>query len=101
VHWAVGSFGYFPSYGLGAVIAAQFFEALRESVPDVEAQVARGEFGGLMGWLRENVHSHGARITTQELLKLSTGKPLTAAAALRYLEAKYLEPESVVGSAAA
>jgi carboxypeptidase Taq len=54
-----------------------------------------------MGWLRENVHRHGARVTTQELLKLSTGKPLSAAAALRYLEAKYLEPESIVGSAAA
>jgi Zn-dependent M32 family carboxypeptidase len=54
-----------------------------------------------MGWLRENVHSQGARVTTQELLKLSTGKPLSAVAALRYLEAKYLEPESVVGSAAA
>jgi carboxypeptidase Taq len=101
VHWAVGSFGYFPSYGLGAVMGAQFFEALRESVPDVDAQIARGEFAGLMGWLRENVHAHGARVTTQELLKLSTGKPLSAAAALRYLEAKYLEPESVVGSAAA
>jgi carboxypeptidase Taq len=101
VHWAVGSFGYFPSYGLGAVMAAQFYEALREAVPDVETQIGRGEFGGLMGWLRENVHGHGARVTTQELLKLSTGKPLSAVAALRYLEAKYLEPESVVGSAAA
>ena len=101
VHWAVGSFGYFPSYGLGAVMAAQFYEALHEAVPDVETQIARGEFGGLMGWLRENVHSQGARVTTQELLKLSTGKPLSAVSALRYLEAKYLEPESVVGSAAA
>jgi len=54
-----------------------------------------------MGWLRENVHRHGARITTQELLKLATGKPLSATSALRYLEAKYLGSESVVGSAAA
>jgi carboxypeptidase Taq len=101
VHWAVGSFGYFPSYALGAVMAAQFFDALRESVPDVEQQIARGEFGGLMGWLRQNVHGQGARVSAQELLKQSTGKPLSAAAALRYLESKYLEPESVVGSAAA
>jgi carboxypeptidase Taq len=101
VHWAVGSFGYFPSYALGAVMAAQLFEALREAVPDIEAQIAGGSFGGLMGWLRENVHSQGARVTTQELLKLATGKPLSAAAALRYLESKYLEPESEVGSAAA
>jgi len=101
IHWAVGSFGYFPSYALGAVMAAQFYDALSESVPDVEQQIARGEFGGLMGWLRQNVHGQGARISAQELLKLSTGKPLSAAAALRYLESKYLEPETVVGSAAA
>jgi len=101
VHWAVGSFGYFPSYALGAVMAAQFYEALRESVPDVDEQIARGEFGGLMGWLRQNVHGQGARISAQELLKLSTGKPLSAASALRYLETKYLDSEPVVGSAAA
>ena len=101
VHWAVGSFGYFPSYALGAVMAAQFFDALREAVPDVDAQIARGEFGGLMGWLRQHVHGQGARVGAQELLKLSTGKPLSAAATLRYLEAKYLGDESVVGSAAA
>jgi carboxypeptidase Taq len=101
VHWAVGSFGYFPSYALGAVMAAQFFDALREAVPDVEQQIARGDFGGLMGWLHQNVHGQGARVSAQDLLKLSTGKPLSAAPALRYLETKYLEPESVVGSAAA
>ena len=48
-----------------------------------------------------NVHGQGARVSTQELLKLSTGKPLSAATALRYLESKYLEPRSLVGSAAA
>ena len=101
VHWAVGSFGYFPSYALGAVMAAQFYEALRESVPDVDQQISRGDFSGLMGWLRQNVHAVGARVGAQELLKLATGKPLTAASALRYLESKYLEPETVVGSAAA
>src|SRR3954465_13007339 len=99
VHWAVGSFGYFPSYALGAVMAARFYDALSESVPDVEQQIARGEFGGFMGWLRQNVHGQGARISAQELLKQSPGKPLSAAAALRYLESKYLEPETVVGSA--
>jgi carboxypeptidase Taq len=106
VHWAVGSFGYFPSYALGAVMAAQFFEALRDAVPQVEQQIARGDFSGLMGWLRENVHGQGARVSAQELLKLATGKPLSAASALRYLETKYLDSEPVakepiVGSAAA
>jgi len=99
VHWAVGSFGYFPSYALGAVMGAQLFDALRESIPDVDDQIARGEFAGLMGWLRQNVHSLGARVSAQELLKLATGKPLSAAAALRYLETKYLEPETGVAGA--
>jgi carboxypeptidase Taq len=101
VHWAVGSFGYFPSYALGAVMAAQFYEALREAVPDVESQLERGEFTGLIGWLRENIHQRGASVTTQELLRKATGKPLSATPALRYLERKYLEDESAVGSAAA
>jgi carboxypeptidase Taq len=101
VHWAVGSFGYFPSYALGAVMAAQFFEALRADVPEVETQVARGDFSGLMGWLHEHVHAQGARVGAQELLKSATGKPLSAAAALRYLEGKYLDSDQAVGSAAA
>jgi carboxypeptidase Taq len=101
VHWAVGSFGYFPSYALGAVMAAQFYEALRVAVPDIDEQISRGEFTGLMGWLRENVHGQGARVSAQELLKQATGKPLSAASALRYLESKYLISEPVVGSAAA
>jgi carboxypeptidase Taq len=54
-----------------------------------------------MGWLRENVHRQGARVTAQELLKNATGKPLSATSALRYLEDKYLEEEPAVGSAAA
>jgi carboxypeptidase Taq len=97
----VGSFGYFPSYGLGAVMAAQMFDAMRASVPDVEAQISRGEFGSVMGWLRENVHRQGARVSAQDLLKNATGRSLSAAAALRYLEGKYLEDEPAMGSAAA
>ncbi|HEY2418267.1 MAG TPA: carboxypeptidase M32 [Steroidobacteraceae bacterium] len=91
IHWALGSFGYFPSYALGAVIAAQLWESLRNNVPDLEQQIARGEFGGLFGWLRENVHALGAKVTVNELMKQATGQPLSAAALLRYLEAKYLE----------
>ncbi|HXR20906.1 MAG TPA: carboxypeptidase M32 [Steroidobacteraceae bacterium] len=91
IHWALGSFGYFPSYVLGAVIAAQLWESLRNGVTDLEQQIARGEFGGLFGWLRENVHALGAKVTVNELMKQATGQPLSAAALLRYLEAKYLQ----------
>jgi carboxypeptidase Taq len=91
IHWALGSFGYFPSYALGAVIAAQLWESLRNAEPQLEAQIARGEFTGLFGWLRENVHTMGAKGTVNELMKQATGQPLSAAALLRYLESKYLE----------
>ncbi len=92
IHWALGSFGYFPSYVLGGVIAAQLWESLRGHLPDLEQQIARGEFQGLFGWLRENVHGLGAKVTVKALLKDATGQPLSAAALLRYLEHKYLEP---------
>jgi carboxypeptidase Taq len=91
IHWAVGSFGYFPSYALGAVIAAQLYESLRSDVPDLDEQIARGEFGGLFGWLRTHVHGLGAKITVNELIKSATGKPLSAASFVRYVESKYLE----------
>jgi carboxypeptidase Taq len=92
IHWAVGHFGYFPSYALGAVIAGQLNEALRAERPSLDTEIAAGQFGGVMDWLRENVHGVGARLPIQDLVKQATGKPLTAAAYLRYLEAKYLEP---------
>jgi carboxypeptidase Taq len=91
IHWAVGHFGYFPSYALGAVIAGQLNEALRAERPSLDAEIAAGQFGGVMDWLRDNVHGVGARLPVQELMQQATGKPLTASAYLRYLETKYLE----------
>jgi len=91
IHWAVGHFGYFPSYVVGAVIAGQLNEAMRAAHPSLDEEIAAGHFGGVMDWLRDNVHGVGARLPVQELIKQATGKPLTAAAYLRYLEAKYLE----------
>jgi len=94
IHWAVGSFGYFPSYALGGMIAAQLYESLHQQRPTIDEEIAAGQFGPLFGWLRENVHGQGARISIQELMKSATGKPLSAASSLRYLENKYLEPAS-------
>ena len=91
IHWAVGHFGYFPSYALGAVIAAQLYEALRAARPGLDEEIAAGHFGGVMEWLRDNVHGIGARLPVKELITEATGKPLTAGAYLRYLESKYLE----------
>jgi carboxypeptidase Taq len=99
IHWAVGSFGYFPSYALGAVMAAQLYESMRAELPALDEELARGEFGGLFGWLRTNVHGLGAKVPVQELLKNATGKTLSATPFLRYAESKYLE--NTANSAAA
>jgi carboxypeptidase Taq len=100
IHWAVGSFGYFPSYALGAVIAVQLIESLRNDVHDLDEQIAAGDFTGLFGWLRSHVHSQGARLTLQDLLRQATGKTLSAAPFMRYLEGKYLESATSSSAAA-
>ena len=92
VHWAVGSFGYFPSYALGSVIAAQLYESLRNDVPSLDEQLSHGEFAGLFEWLRTHVHGVAAKVPVQDLLRGATRKPLSSAAYIRYVEAKYLEP---------
>jgi carboxypeptidase Taq len=99
IHWAVGSFGYFPSYALGAVIAVQLYDSLRAELPGLDAEIARGEFSGLFGWLRKNVHGLGAKVSVQELLKNATGKTLSAAPFIRYLEGKYLEGATSIAAA--
>jgi carboxypeptidase Taq len=91
VHWALGFFGYFPCYLVGNVIAAQLWESLHTQLPDISLQIERGEFGGLFQWLRENVHSFGAKLPVKELIKQATGQPLNANALLRYLAVKYQE----------
>ncbi|MDE2348456.1 MAG: carboxypeptidase M32, partial [Gammaproteobacteria bacterium] len=91
IHWAVGHFGYFPSYALGAVIAGQFNEALRAARPALDEEIAAGSLAGVLEWLRDNVHGVGARLPVKDLILHATGKPLTASAYLRYLETKYLE----------
>jgi hypothetical protein len=90
IHWAIGSFGHFPSYGVGAVIAGQLWETIREQQPGIEAEIAQGQFGSLMAWLRERVHSMGASLGVPQLVQHATGRPLSAAPFLRYLERKYL-----------
>ena len=91
VHWAVGSFGYFPSYAMGAVIAGQLYESLRADRPELDEEIAAGQFAGLFDWLRQNVHAVAATVSMPELIRNATGKPLSAAAWLRYVERKYLE----------
>jgi len=90
IHWYDGIWGYFPTYTLGALIAAQLFEAAREAIPDVLGAIARGEFTPLFGWLREQVHSKGSLLSTAELVETATGRPLGTASFERHLHDRYL-----------
>jgi len=89
IHWTNGAIGYFPTYTLGSVLAAQLDHHLRADVGDVDALVREGEFDPLHDWLTENVHRHGARYETDELVREATGESFTAAHFLDYADAKY------------
>ena len=90
IHWYDGNWGYFPTYTLGALIAAQLFEAARHDVPDLTQAIAAGEFSPLLGWLSDKVHSKGSLLSTGELVEDATGRPLGAASFERHLRDRYL-----------
>ena len=90
IHWPEGIFGYFPTYSLGAMTAAQLFDAARKAVPDLLPAIARGDFAPLMGWLKANVHGLGSKLSTDELLTRATGRPLDPAVFKDHLKARYL-----------
>ncbi len=88
VHWSAGLIGYFPTYTLGNLYAAQFWETIEQEIPDVKAKISRGEFAPLREWLRTKIHVHGKRYRAADLCKRITGKPLSAEPLLRYLGGK-------------
>ena len=97
IHWSDGAIGYFPTYTLGNLYAAQFFERARHDLGDLDEQFSRGEFAPMLDWLRKNIHRHGKRYTAGELARRVTGKPLEAAPLLRHLRAKQRELYGVTG----
>jgi carboxypeptidase Taq len=88
VHWSHGSFGYFPTYTLGNLYAAQFFETAKRALPSLEADFAKGDFSQLLTWLRQNIHSHGRRYSPAELVTKITGEKLDAKYLLDHLATK-------------
>lgn len=90
IHWYDGAFGYFPSYSLGAMAAAQLMAAARRAVPGIDTALARGDFAPLQSWLRRSVHSQGSRLGFNALLSAATGKPLDPADFTAHLTARYL-----------
>ena len=91
IHWPSGAFGYFPTYTLGALAAAQLFEAARRAVPDLRTAMGRGDFRPLLGWLRENVHAWGSRYEPGELIENATGRGLGCEDFLAHLRHRYLD----------
>lgn len=90
VHWSGGAFGYFPSYCLGNMLAAQLWYRAQALRPELADDFAKGDFSWLLNWLHENVHAHGRRYYLQELTRKVTGEELSPQALLRYLRERYL-----------
>ena len=90
IHWYGGGFGYFPGYTLGAVTAAQFFDAARRAIPSLESAIARGDFAPLRGWLATHVHGVGSRYSSAEIVEHATGRTLDAEIFKSHLRKRYL-----------
>jgi carboxypeptidase Taq len=89
VHWSAGLIGYFPTYTLGNLYSAQFFAKAKSDLGNLESQFAKGDFDGLLGWLRKNIHAQGQHYRAEELVERVTGKPLLHQPLIDYLKVKY------------
>ncbi len=89
IHWSFGELGYFPTYAIGGIVAAQLWDAMERDLPERDAQIAAGEYGPIREWLREHVHRHGRTVEPTQLLERVTGGGLDPAPLLAQLDAKY------------
>ncbi|PKN15714.1 MAG: carboxypeptidase, partial [Deltaproteobacteria bacterium HGW-Deltaproteobacteria-3] len=89
IHWAHGSFGYFPTYTIGNLAAAQIWEAYKRYDPGFSRTLAEGDLAQVREWLVREIHSHGSVYLPEELLVRVTGAPLSARPFLAYLEEKF------------
>lgn len=91
VHWSHGSFGYFPTYSLGSFYAAQFYQTAKTQINDLESQISKGNFSGLLNWLRTNIHAKGRKLTSEDLCKEVTGQGLEVDNFVSYILHKYTD----------
>ncbi|MDP1847247.1 MAG: carboxypeptidase M32 [Solirubrobacteraceae bacterium] len=89
IHWSEGVLGYFPTYAIGNVLAAQLWRAAHADIPELAAEISRGELGALRVWLREKIHRHGRLLSPPELIEQAVGGPLDPAPMLEHLRTKY------------
>ncbi|MEC7255480.1 MAG: carboxypeptidase M32 [Candidatus Thermoplasmatota archaeon] len=91
IHWSMAAFGYFPTYTLGNLYAAQLLDAMGEELGDIDAIVESGEWQPMLDWLRANIHQQGSKFTPSELIQKATGEPPTPNPFINYVEKKYGE----------
>lgn len=91
IHWSMGAIGYFPTYTLGNLMSAQIFARVTAAIPDLQIQIAEGEFGDLLAWLQRNIYRHGRKFTANELLERMGCGELSAEPWLGYIRSKYGE----------
>jgi carboxypeptidase Taq len=89
IHWSMGAFGYFPTYTLGNLYAAQLLETMEEELGDIDTIVESGDWSPLLNWLRPKIHAQGSKMTPAQLIESATGTPPSPEPFLRYVEAKY------------
>ena len=89
MHWSGGMMGYFPTYSLGNILSIQLYDKAVQEQPEIPEQIAQGEFGGLRGWLTEQVYQHGRKFEPNELIERATGEPLQTRSYMAYLKNKY------------
>jgi carboxypeptidase Taq len=89
IHWSFGGFGYFPSYSLGNLYAAQILSKIKVDVPDFYQSIEKGDFAVMQNWLKENIHQYGMLYTPDDLIVKATGEELNADYLVQYLEDKY------------
>lgn len=90
IHWMDGAFGYFPTYSLGALAAAQLWQRIETLMPDLDARLAEGDFAPVLAWLRQAIHAQGSRHEARELIRLATGTDFSADAHLAHIRRRYL-----------
>jgi carboxypeptidase Taq len=89
VHWSAGLMGYFPTYALGNLLSAQYYNQALKDHPTIEDEIAQGKFDTLLGWMNQNIHAHGRKFTGDELTRRVTGEGIQSGAYMAYLEKKF------------
>ncbi|MEP7108425.1 MAG: carboxypeptidase M32 [Ferruginibacter sp.] len=91
IHWSHGSFGYFATYSLGSMYAAQLYAAIEREIPSIEREIAEGNNGGIQKWLKDNIYQYGRHFSSEELCKKATGESLQSKYFILYATRKYTQ----------